>query len=134
MASSPIWKPIHNGPLRSSASGDHFQETLEQSFTQASENDVEIAELSLYCSVQERERALCGRHSISRGSMTQEYDVFRVNLTQMDLSPNFVKPQRYSESDQRGDCERPIFNDTEQSVSWWDFRDMMECSSNLIKS
>ena len=24
--------------------------------------------------------------------MTQEYDVFRVDLTQMDLSPNLVKP------------------------------------------
>ena len=31
-----------------------------------------------------------GHQSPSR--MTQEYDVFRVDLTQMDLSPNFVKP------------------------------------------
>ena len=31
-----------------------------------------------------------GSQSSSR--MTQEYDVFRVDLTQMDLSPNLVKP------------------------------------------
>ena len=29
MASLPIWKSGHNGPHRSSASGDHFQETFE---------------------------------------------------------------------------------------------------------
>ena len=62
MASLPIWKSGHNSPLRSSAFGDHFQETFEQSSMQVLENDIEIAELSLYCSVQERERAPRGRH------------------------------------------------------------------------
>ena len=33
------------------------------------------------------------RAALSDGpGKTQEYDVFRVNLTQMDLSPNLVRP------------------------------------------
>ena len=64
---------------------------------QTSENDDEIAELSLYCSVQEGEELFVAdtlsRAALRDGSgMTQEYDVFRVDLTQMELSPNLVKP------------------------------------------
>ena len=44
--------------------------------------------------------------------MTQEYDVFRVDFTQMDLSPNLVKPCTMNQ----------IGEET------------VECSSNLIKS
>ena len=48
--------------------------------------------------------------------MTQEYDVFRVDLTQTVTKPCQTQ---HNESDQRGDCERPILNDTEESGACW---------------
>ena len=52
-----------------------------------------------------------GPESPSR--MTLEYDVFRVDLTQMDLSPNLVKHGAMDHI-----IEKTV-DDTEQSGAWW---------------
>ena len=53
------------------------------------------------------------RAALGDGSgMTQEYDVFRVDLTQTVTKPCQTG---HNESDQRADCETPILNDTEKS-------------------
>ena len=80
-------------------------------------------ELSLYCSVQERERALRGRHSVSRGSQWWTRKDARVRCISCESHTDgpVTKPcqTRYNESDRRGHCERPILNDTVESGAWW---------------
>ena len=48
--------------------------------------------------------------------MMQEYDVFRVDLTHMDLSPNLVKPGTMNQI--REETERPIHFGITNLLSW----------------
>ena len=84
--------------------------------------------------------------------MTQEYNVFRVDLTQMDLSPNLVKPSTMNHIREEnvkdpslmtlkkvvlGGWSSQKHEVLDEIIAYWDFRDeisVSECSSNLIKS
>ena len=95
--------------------------------------------------------ALSGRPESPSG-MTQECDVFRVDLTHMDLSPNLVKPGTMDQIREEtvedpslmtlnkvvlgGPPKRVKYRMKSELTGTSEMRSpyMMECSSNLIKS
>ena len=96
MASLPIWKAGHNSPLRSSAFGDHFQETFEQSSMQIMIMMLRLQNYHLTVRYKKGKELFVADTlscaALSDGPrMMQEYNVFRVVLTWLDLSPNLVK-------------------------------------------
>ena len=86
-----------------------------------------------------------GSQSPSR--MTQEYDVFRVDLTQMDLSPNLVKPATMNQFREETGKDpslmalnkvvlggRPSQKSEvpEQIRAYWDFRDEISVYNGVL--
>ena len=79
--------------------------------------------------------------------MTQEYDVFRVDLTQMDLSPNLVKPATMNQFREETGKDpslmalnkvvlggRPSQKSEvpEQIRAYWDFRDEISVYNGVL--
>ena len=148
MASLPIWKAGHNCPLQSSASGDHFSRNLWVKLHAG------FREWCWDC------RTMALLFSSRKGKGSSWPTLSRAALSDGRMCGSHTDgpvtkhcQTRYNESDQRRDYERPILDDTEESGAWWlalpkewstgwnqsllgltRFLNMMECSSNLIKS
>ena len=107
---------------------------------QASENDVETAELSLY----KKGKELFVADTLSRTAlsdlpgMMQEYDVFCVDLAQMDLSPNLVKLGTMNQIREETVKDPSLLKLKKVVLGGWPSQESEvldeECSSHLIKS